>query len=607
VGNKLLSNNPELQGEIQFYVLKNNITNALCTDPGVIFITTGLLAQVENEAQLAFVMAHEIAHYQESHLQISFNQSKEASLDPSSSYQDLVMLSKDHEFEADINALKLYHSAGYSEKEINTVFDVLMYSYLSFDEIEIDSSFFDNPKIYIPESYFPEKANPILAFDDYDDSKSTHPNIRKRKDAISNEIRKYDNWKNHKNFISLDEFKYIQNIARFENVRENLILGKFIETLYEIYILEKQFPNNEYLQTTKAMAWTEMSQVTVSGRTSTYLKDHKKKEGSISLLYGFIKNLERSEIGLLAMRMVEDIYIAYPDSKIIEKVRNNCIRSLAHNRQLEINRLEKISYMEAMALRENIDTTAVESDSLAYDVNETKYDRIRRIREQQSSSKSVAELVDENFSVFLLYDLVSNREFNDLYEDEMKQIEEEKEERSSHNRKNDKTTTEKYNGEIIMVNPHLEARDKRNRFDLDMTLKFYSLLNHGLEEQAPKERLHNKSIVFSEEFTTEGYNESCLLNDYILQIMKSEDNDLRSINVDYEEMNLFVKEYNNPYLLLIIGKAKKISGLRNNLRGDAKYIELSTGKITSSSLYSVNLKVRKVAVNGLVYEVLSKF
>lgn len=62
-------------------------------------------------------MAHEIVHYQENHLQKSYNQSKEASLDPSSTYQDLVMLSKDHEFEADIKALKLYHAAGYSEKE----------------------------------------------------------------------------------------------------------------------------------------------------------------------------------------------------------------------------------------------------------------------------------------------------------------------------------------------------------------------------------------------------------------------------------------------------------------------------------------------------------
>ncbi|HZH86333.1 MAG TPA: M48 family metalloprotease [Brumimicrobium sp.] len=194
VGNNLLRNHPDLKNEIQFYVIKNNITNALCTEPGVIFITTGLLSQIENEAQLAYVIAHEIVHYQEKHLQKSFNKSKASDLNASTSYQDQVTLSKDHEFEADVNALRLYHAAGYSEKEVHTVFDVLMYSYLTFDEIEIDSTFFGNPTIHIPQSYFPEKANPILAFEDYDDSKSTHPNIRKRKDSISGAIRKYDNW-----------------------------------------------------------------------------------------------------------------------------------------------------------------------------------------------------------------------------------------------------------------------------------------------------------------------------------------------------------------------------------------------------------------------------
>lgn len=604
VGNKLLSNHPDLKNEIQFYVIKNNITNALCTEPGVIFITTGLLSQIENEAQLAYVIAHEIVHYQEKHLQKSFNKSKESDLNASTSYQDQVTLSKDHEFEADVNALRLYHAAGYSEKEVHTVFDVLMYSYLTFDEIEIDSTFFGNPTIHIPQSYFPEKANPILAFEDYDDAKSTHPNIRKRKDSISSAIRKYDNWGTHKNFIDLEDFHHIQNIARFETVRENLILSNFIEALYEIYILEKQFPNNEYLQTTKAMVWTAMSQVSIYGRKNSYLTGIKEKEGSISLLYGFFKKLDQSEVSLLAVRMVEDIHLKFPDSKIIKNIRDESIKSLAHVGKLKINRLEKISYNEAIALRDNRDTSSVEVDSLNIE-NETKYDRIRKIREQQSSSQSEAELIDENFSTFLLYDLVSNRQFNDLYEGEKKAIEEETEERKTSKRKKDKA--EKIQGEIILLNPHLEARDKKNKFDLDLTLKFYELLQNSIEEQAPEGRIHYKSIELSNDFTTEAYNEACLLNDYILQLAKSKNGSFKLYSVDYSEMERFINKYENPYLLLILGKVQKYSSVRNNLSGTARYVELSTGKITDANHYSVNLKLRKVAVDGLIFEAFSKF
>src|SRR5690554_1825168 len=601
VGSKLLSKHPSLKEELQFFVIKNNMTNALCTDPGVIFITTGLLAQIENEAQLAYVMAHEIVHYQENHLQKSFHITKESEIGASTAYQDLVMLSKDHEFEADAKALKLYHAAGYSDKEINIVFDVLMYSYLTFDEIELDSTFFGNPETFIPSSYFPEKANPILAYEDYDDTKSSHPNIRKRKDAIADELRKYDNWENNKNFIDIDEFINIQNIARFETVRENVILSNYLEALYEIYILEKKFENNEYLQTTKAIVWATMNQASLSGKKNTFLKNAKNKEGSISLLYGFFKTLNQQELSLLTIRQVEDLHNSFPESKIIRELRDETIRNLALVKRFDIKRLEKISYLDALALRDNKDTMVVEVDSINTE-GETKYDRIRRIREQQSSSQSTAELIDENFSSFLIYDLVSNRNFNELYEEAEKEREKEKNIVFEKN----KAKEEKLKGNIILYNPLLVAKGKQNRFDLDNTMKFYDLVSLSLDEQAPKGRLHQKSIVFSENFTTESYNETSMLTDFILQLSNRENFKFPLINVDEEQMKDFIKEHKAPYLLLIIAQARKVSKTKNDFSAKIEYIDLATGKSIRSSHYSVGLKVRKASVGGLVFEALSK-
>lgn len=610
VGKKLLESQPILQKELQFYVIKNNITNALCTGPGVILVTTGLLAQVENEAQLAFIISHEIVHYQEKHTQKSFNEMKEKGLDPSTSYEDLVVMFKDHESEADAKALKIYYAAGYSEKEINTVFDVLMYSYLSFDEIEIDSTFFGNSDIYIPDSYFPEKANPILAFEDYDDSKSTHPNIRKRKQAIADELKKYDGWKNNKNFFTEEEFNNVQSIARFETVRENVILGNYIEALYEIYILEKQFPNNAYLQATKAKTWSTMNQFSISGEKYVFLKNAKGKEGAISMLYGFFKKLKTQELALLAVREVEDIYRKFPDSKIVKDIRDETIKNLAHVSNFEINRLEKISYLDVLSLRENPDTTSVLKDTINPEL-ETKYDRIRRIREQQSSSKSSTELADKNFSYFLLYDLVSNNSFNELYDSEKKKLEEENKlstqkrgrKRSVKKKKPKKVT---YEGDIILLNPYLVALDRKREFDLDETLKFYDLMALSIEKQAPKERLFNKEIILSDKFTTKNYNNASFLADYVLQLMNQENNKFTVVNFDYKEMEDFLKEYNNPYLVIIVGKFTKV-GIMNYLTGNATYVNLTTGEVSTSNKYAVGLKIRKASVGGLVYEVFSKF
>lgn len=63
IGRRLLP--PEVKGEdlpIHFRVLKDPSLNAFAYPNGAIYIHSGLLARVENEAQLATVMAHEMTH-----------------------------------------------------------------------------------------------------------------------------------------------------------------------------------------------------------------------------------------------------------------------------------------------------------------------------------------------------------------------------------------------------------------------------------------------------------------------------------------------------------------------------------------------------------------
>src|ERR1044072_7518067 len=64
VADRVLVNQPELRGKLRFYCLKSSEANAFSTNQGIVFITLGLIAQLENEAQLAFVISHEVEHYE---------------------------------------------------------------------------------------------------------------------------------------------------------------------------------------------------------------------------------------------------------------------------------------------------------------------------------------------------------------------------------------------------------------------------------------------------------------------------------------------------------------------------------------------------------------
>ncbi len=52
---------------IQFLIIEDPEINAFALSDGRVFVTTGLLAAVENEAQLAFILSHETAHVLQSH------------------------------------------------------------------------------------------------------------------------------------------------------------------------------------------------------------------------------------------------------------------------------------------------------------------------------------------------------------------------------------------------------------------------------------------------------------------------------------------------------------------------------------------------------------
>ncbi len=60
------ANRPEI--EFRFAVLDTDMVNAFAAPGGYIFITKGALAKMEDEAELAAVLAHEIAHVTERHI-----------------------------------------------------------------------------------------------------------------------------------------------------------------------------------------------------------------------------------------------------------------------------------------------------------------------------------------------------------------------------------------------------------------------------------------------------------------------------------------------------------------------------------------------------------
>ena len=238
VADHLLEKNPKLRKELRFYTLKSNVTNALSTKQGIILVTTGLISQLTNEAQLACILAHEISHYTEDHVIDSYEY-KTNTRRVRDKIQDLANFSKEKEFEADYKGIELYNERGYSKEHITSIFDVLMYSYLPIDEIPFPKDYFNNDLCFVPIDAFPDRDYKIKAIEDYDDSRSTHPNIRKRKERAIEAIDEIRKWGDVTYAIGQEEFIYVRKLARFESIRTDMLDAQYGNALYTIFLLER--------------------------------------------------------------------------------------------------------------------------------------------------------------------------------------------------------------------------------------------------------------------------------------------------------------------------------------------------------------------------------
>ncbi|RDI99804.1 M48 family peptidase [Dyella solisilvae] len=76
LGYRLVSGSEKPKDHFQFFIAKDNIINAFAAPGGYIAVNSGLIVLTNNESELASVIAHEIGHITQNHLERAFEASK---------------------------------------------------------------------------------------------------------------------------------------------------------------------------------------------------------------------------------------------------------------------------------------------------------------------------------------------------------------------------------------------------------------------------------------------------------------------------------------------------------------------------------------------------
>ena len=556
VAQKILKNDATLQKELRFYTLKSNVSNAFSTDQGIVFVTTGLISQLTSEAQLAFILAHEISHYTEKHVVETFDW--KTNTDRSDrTIEKLSQYSKEKEFDADKIGLKMYHAAGYSKEEILPTFDVLMFSYLPFDEISLSKTYFNSENMFIPESMFSLEKYPIKAVEDEDDSKSSHPNIKKRKDAAEKELENIANWGTTIYSLGEQRFKYIRNIARFESIRNDVIDVNYADAIYSIFLLEKEYPNSIYLQRMKAKSWLGMAQLKELNKLNSTLQKTADYEGEIAELHFFLRKLDKLGLVTLALRQVQDIKKQQPNDKEIQLIWERMVKTTTITEKFDLTAYSSLKFDEAKIEFEKFkaDTTQKTEKSIQ---NLSKYEKIKKKKNQNDPLNFDVE----KFYLYGISDIIKSEEFLTSFNKFKKELDEKKSkeekedllsraERSKMNKKEEENQIKCDAQDLIFVEPLVY----RYRLGQIARIKSEKLGEDFVEiiESTSKDLDMNVTIISSstlKRLGTPGFNERAVLLSYLQQITNEEDIDI--FPVDYSLLSDIQTNYGTSKVMFSI-------------------------------------------------------
>ncbi len=355
VGRKILEQIPSSKRpQITFYAVKSSAVNAFATNSGLVFVNVGLLARLENEAQLAFILAHEITHVMERHSLDLFLEQKEiekgnrrdvlrrkdevnANLMKRNNY------SRELEFEADEGGVQYFLKTDYDLQAALDVFEILRYAYLPATNEKFNWAYFEDEGLRFPKDFLLDSVQVIGALKkNDDDSRSTHPSIDKRKAKIRAEIKEEKEADKSRYLVSEKSFEIIKQQSLNSLVEYYLRDYDYYNVLYTgSALLSNTKMDNQIFEYNIGQAISAIAKLKNNEEFSDRQVFSQKVEGESQVVYKLINELKSEEMNLFAMNYLWRLVDKYPKNDMMLRMANNITQDYFTHHQKDLKNFNK--------------------------------------------------------------------------------------------------------------------------------------------------------------------------------------------------------------------------------------------------------------------------
>ena len=564
VAAEILKDDKKTLSQLSFYAVRSAAVNAFATNNGVIFVNVGLLSQLENESQLAFILAHEISHFKEKHALELYLESKEIErkgnkgLFRQTTFDDAVLAknnySKELEIEADTEGLELYLTTDYSIESLDGAFDVLKYSYLAFDEIPFNKSFFETEYLKFPKSYELKNVKEIEGVDeDEDDTESTHPSIGKRRDLIKDAIENKTEEGRKKYLVSEEMFHEVQEIARYEITDYYLRDFRYYEGIYNAFLLLQQDKRNEpYL---KKVITKSLYGITKFRNNSTELDpevDYEDMEGEAQQLYYLLNELEDDELNVMALRYAWELNTANKEDAELAMMTKDLFQEMVNHHFDSINDFAKTGPSKQESTAKEEEEVEEEEKSKKSSRKYSKTDKIKKKKKKKPKT---------DFIKYAFVDVIEDQEFVKMFKDCKKQQQKKNVDDYAptdyrEERKNRKRILRKgyalNKKKVVVVNPfylNMDFRPNKKGVKYIQTEESQSEFSNLVKENAKiagvKATLLDANALKAGD--VEKANEIMVINEWFSHELDLEDIEMPAFN--QEKMNKIADKYGTDYFV----------------------------------------------------------
>lgn len=493
VADKLLVNNHSLRDQLKFYPIKYENSNAYAYNEGFVFVQIGLIARCQNEAELAFILGHETAHYLKKHSINRHAEAKKAERNEGtykhSSNDDKLKsireYSRENETEADEIGFDFMRKAGYNAYAAASSLNGLRYSInpiysTPFKHTVLEVGYYRIPAVYLIENEPKQKENNSTVEEDEkakeeeenDDVLSTHPALDTRIENILSDLRVSDTIGKPNYLVSKASFEYVRELCRFELCRIYLINDKLDMAFYHINSLLQIYPNNAFLKRMMAATLYRIAAAANHGNLSKKITQPSKSFDELKASNYLLRKLQKEELNLLAIRYAWYVHNTTPKSADLEQV-------------IDLSIAEYTSAFarnpDDFADSSEFNKSVIESYYLQ-DTSSTNLITDKKGKIKKGKIKKQAYWFDRSLSRFALSDLKQNDEFTKRYltiaeanpKRKLRNSSETKEDEEKNSEREDKTIkggkqklalSDVKN--LILIEPKYILNDERKRISVD--------------------------------------------------------------------------------------------------------------------------------------------